>query len=280
MRKAGNVFFSFLQVLVIAAILLFILFGLFRLGLLETPPFLDGFLGLSVSEDGTNVNHRLDTFLKNEAGVPLSSFEKRDLTAESVEELLTGLVPTERYCLDVQYSLYTGGKESTNRVLLRRDGEKDVCYRLQGTAVKEQLLCDGTVTTLNRLQGSRLRSVTYASGAFRPEEEVGTLFTHRDFLRYTRLDGYTFSLTDDDGRVYLNVVFENTVGDYVQKQEYKLDLDHGIVTEASCYEDGVLFYSLSASLLDSFAETGITLPAPYKEAEDALFGVSGEKENG
>ncbi len=260
-----NGFSVFLDTLVIAAILIFILFGLWKMELLETPDFLKGFLGISSGKSGDVLSEDVSKTLKKTGDYESGAESRVELTVENAKKILTSITPADYYVEDVQYTVYSEKGSVSQRVVIFNSHEGRRAYFISGNAAVKQVVesSDGAIT-VNTLADGRLSSVSYAAGDFDLAGEIGAILTHEDFIEVADEDNYTYSLVSGENGSEMVVNFVSHIGAYVQLQVYNINLDYGAVVSAQCFENDKLIYSLSASSISDDAFSGIIIPEQFK----------------
>lgn len=247
-EKAKNFLMSGLNVFVVALVLLFIVMGLSHIGLLDLSSL--SLFGASNDHADDSADAELADIL-NGASVPDGmTVLTADMTPESVREMLCALTPAESYMHDLEYTVYADGVGSQRRVsVLVRPGVKLAYYVSPITGAYKQILEKDGATSVSTRSGGRVRTKVYATGDVSFDGEVGIIRTPDDFLNTLGEDGYTYSLLSGDAGTLMLITFTTQSGSYSQTQTYKLNLDFGIVTEAACYENGRLIYSMTTNAL-------------------------------
>lgn len=263
MKKMKNLIFSILDLLVIAAILAIIIFGLWWIGLLERPAFIENLFGNTGSHTGQNEALYGTDFLKEKEDTDYTVIEA-NMTYESVKNMLESLSPKDDFSVTITSSLFSHrGKTDSHFEILHKNG----FYLAYSQGLSEngaQIITekDG-ITEVSRLNGENIETVSYNSADIRFEQQLGVVLTHRDFLKLPEQAEYTYTLASSDDGSLLIISFVSELETYSQKQTYKLNLDYGIITEAECYESGRLIYSLHASALSASDDGLDKIPAEY-----------------
>ncbi|MCR5353007.1 MAG: hypothetical protein K6D98_01755, partial [Clostridiales bacterium] len=190
---------AFLDTLVIAAILVFILLGLWKMGLLEPPEFLNGFLGISSGKPAGVLSEDVDKTLKSGDSYAGTETDKADLTVENAKKILTSIIPAENYVQDVQFTVYSDNSSVSQRVVLFRSHAGRRAYFISGNTASKQVVeaSDGSIT-VNTLANGRVNTVTYAAGSFDISDEIGAVLTHEAFIEVADEDNYTYSLVSGE----------------------------------------------------------------------------------
>ena len=85
---------------------------------------------------------------------------------------------------------------------------------------------------------------------FSVSDECGFILTHDAFLASDfLLDASTFEKNVNEYGSNLIITFDNEFDEFQQTLKYTISLDYGIVTDAECYEQGVLVYKMNTVLL-------------------------------
>ena len=263
MKKLTNAVFSVLNVLVIAGILLFILAGLVKIGIFEAPDFFKGIFGEEQALDGNNSGYATN-FLDNSSLNKDYTVYSAKLTPESVKKLLSELEPAKQYSHDLQYSVISRKSTLTRRAfVMKKDDIHRAFYISADGNIEKQMIRNDSFTSVNTLQNGKLQSTVYSNGDIDFAAQTGVILTHEDFFDAADEPGYTFEVKSDDIGTVMLIEFTSTVGEYSQLQKYTLSLDYGIVTEASCYENGELIYSLTTNSLSSELTPNFVIPTEF-----------------
>lgn len=270
MNKLKNAVFSILNVLIIVGILLFILVGLIKIGVFEAPSFLKKLLN---SDDGNNdTSPEINSGYTYEYSDNDYTIQSAVLDSDSVREMLETLQPADSYFQDVTYTIISDKSTATKHALImKKAGVYCAFYISENGTIEKQLIRQDDTTTINTLVGDNLHSVTYNNGDIDFDSQTGIIMTHRDFFQAVEDPAYTFSVMSGDYGTALFIEFTTTIGAYSQLQQYKLSLDYGIVTQANCFENGRLIYTLNANAVASEILTEINIPAKYMEALPSAF---------
>lgn len=269
MEKLKNALYASLNVLLVAAVLVFILFGLVRIGLVDLPSFFAPIFGKDQNASSELADNGLSDILKpHHAGSVDAEFSviKAEMTPESVRTMLSSLQPKKRYAHDLEYTVYSGGIGASRRVTLFMNQDARLAYYVSpGAGVYKQILERDGATQISVLRGNAVHTTTYPTGDIDFAGETGVIVTHEDFLNSAGEDGYAYSLLSGDDGTLLLITFTSQSGTYSQTQTYKLNLDYGIVTEAQCYENGKLIYALSTKRLAEQFEPDFEIPPGFAE---------------
>ncbi len=268
MEKLKNILVSLLHIAVIASILLFIVIGLDIIGLIDMPSF-DSLFGGDGKISTQNGTDELG-FLPDTNESPDYIITRTDLNSENVKKILESVSVLENYSHDLQYTVYSTAASVTKRVVIIEEQDISVAYFISsdGNATR-QIVRNESETTVNTLINGELKSVTYPNGNFDFEGETGAIITHEDFFDAADNENYTFSLASSDNGTLLIIDFTSSVGNYSQTQKYSLNLNYGVVTEASCYENGRLIYSLSTNSISDQNDIALSIPESFLEFENA-----------
>lgn len=266
-----NIVFSTLNVLVIAGIIVFIIAGLWRIGLVEMPAFL-GNIFASPADKITDNSQSTEHFLEENRLAGDYEIIKLNMDTESVREILNNLVPAKEYSHDFQYKLISGKKTTTKRFAVISTNDVSCAYFVSydGAIVNKQIIETADKTIVNTVAGPSLRTEEYVSGNISFEEQIGAVLTHKDFLALADEPDFSFSLASSDNGMLLVVYFSSVMEDYTQQQTYILNLDYGIVTEAQCYENDRLIYELTTNSISENTDTSLTVPHQFTDYLDNL----------
>lgn len=260
MEKLKNILFSLLNFVLIFAVVAVVLSGLHRIGLFEMPDFAAKLLGIY---EGTDIGTNSDDNRSFLTGTGSYTVEKADMTPENVRKVLESVTPVKRYSHDLQYTVYSDEKKASKRLIITEDENISCAYFISDGSATKQIVRTDKTTTVNTLDGEFLNSVSYNNGSFDFSEDIGAIITHKDFFDAVDDDNYTFTLSSDDDSSLLIINFVSSKGEYSQLQNYTLNLDFGIVTEAYCYENDKLVYSMTTNALSEGTDMGMTVPESF-----------------
>ena len=271
-ERFTNIIHSFLNILVIAGIIVFIIAGLWKIGLVETPAFLKDIF-VSPTDKGTDNSQSTEHFLEENRLENNYEIIKLNLDTEAVKEILNNLVPAKKYSHDFQYKLISGKKSLSKRITVVEENEVSCAYFVSGdgTTVNKQVIEVNGKTITNTVLGQSLRTEEAVSGNISFEEQIGAVITHKDFLSLADDPEFSFSLASSDDGMLLVVYFSSVIDDYAQQQTYILNLDYGIVTEAQCYENDKLIYELTTNSISENTDVSLSIPRQFTEYIDALI---------
>lgn len=271
-ERLKNTAFSLLNILVIAGIIVFIVAGLWKIGIIEMPLFLENIF-VSASDKSTESNQSTEDFLEDNKIGDNYEIIKLNPDTKSVKKILGALVPAEKYSHDFQYRVISGKKTLTRRIAVVEQDGVSCAYFVSndGTSVNKQIVEADGKTIVNTILGQALRTQEFMSGDVDFEEQIGALITHKDFLALADNPDYSFSLASGDDGMLLIVRFSSVMGDYVQQQTYVLNLDYGVVTEAQCYENNRLIYTLTTNSISENTDVSLNVPHQFTEYIDALI---------
>lgn len=262
-EKAKNHLWSALSILLVAAVLVFIMAGLSHIGLLELPGAL---FGQGKEKENPSVDEELAGILQGASAPSELTVLRADMTPESVRTMLSELEPVESYMQELEYTVYSQGVGSMRRVvILMRPGAKLAYYVTPGAGAYRQIFEKDGRTSVSVRSGGKVQTRAYATGDISFEGEVGVVLTHEDFLKTVGEEGYTYSLLSGDTGTLMLITFTTQSGSYSQTQTYKLNLDYGVVTEVTCYENGRLIYSMNTSTLSKAGKPDFTIPHGFLE---------------
>lgn len=270
-ERLKNTVFSLLNVLVIAGVIVFIIAGLWKIGIVEMPDFLKNIVASTNSQSAESNKSTGDFLEDNKIS---DSYETVQLNpdTESVKKILRALVPAEKYSHDFQYKIISGKKSLTKRIAVIEQNGISCAYFVSGdgTSVNKQVIEANGKTIVNTISGQSLRAEEFASGDISFEEQIGAIITHKDFLALADNPDYSFSLASGEDGMLLIVHFSSVMGEYAQQQTYVLNLDYGIVTEAQCYENNRLIYTLTTNSISDNTDISLNIPRQFTEYIDAL----------
>ena len=162
-----------------------------------------------------------------------------DITHARVKELLSSVVPPERYCWYYTSVLYSSVKSlSRTGILIFDSGDyKAEVYDDNNRLYKSVSLRDGALYT--EQNGAEKELPAGKSSVF-SEAGIPELSS---FLSDSGED-FSYTLSESDYGTLLYAVFSVEKGSYSQKQEYYISLDYGLVVRVDCYENDSLIYHL------------------------------------
>ena len=265
-EKVKNALFSLLNVLLVAAVLLFILIGIAKIGLIDLPSFFSPFFGKDPNASSEPADNGLSAILKPGTATDGFTVIKAEMTPESVRTMLRALTPKKTYAHDLEYTVYSGNVGSSRHVVLYRLKDAYLAYYVSpgAGAYKQVFEKDGT-TSVSVRRGKETHTASYPTGDIDFAGDIGVILTHEDFLKTAGDDGYTYSLISSDDGTLMLITFTSQSGAYTQTQTYKLNLDYGIVTEAWCYENDKLIYALSTGRLAERIEPDFVVPPEFSD---------------
>ncbi len=260
MKKLSGFLVGFLDVLVVFAVLAFIMYGLWSIGLVEPPSFLSPLFSRSGTYGGEDVRRSSD-ILRSAAEEENYDIIQADMSKENVKKMLSLLEPEKDFTQEIEYSLMSGTSSLTERVIITMREDISVAHFISGTdeVTKQVVYSDGTTSVSTVLPGG-VKTVSYQSGKIAFSEQVGALLTYEDFLDVSDDDDYSFSLISSESGTMMLISFTSRSGEYTQEQTYKLSLEYGVVTEAYCYENDALIYSLSTSYIGKERNASPSIP--------------------
>lgn len=260
MNKLKDTFFGFLNIFVIAALLVFILAGLLHIGIIEPPSFLKSLFASDSENSGGNtadipgIGSELTEY----------EFEYITLSSENVKKMLYSITPCDSFREEYSYTLYSSaGSVTRNICALKSSGIYCAFYLGTNGTPYRQIVRGDTITTVNTLSHGSLQTAQFSTGNMEFPAEIGSVLTHSDFFSAADDPAYTFRLISDDYGSALAITFTSQIGGYSQVQEYTLSLNYGVVTKAECYENGTLIYSLSASFLSEDLTPSFKIPSEF-----------------
>lgn len=261
-----NIFYSVLNVSVIAAIIVFIIVGLWKIGLLESPAFIKNWF-FSEKVNHSENSEKIEDFLSENPVNNRYDVTAVQLSSENVKKILSEIQQDKTYSHDFQYSLISSHKIVTKRITVIKENGIACAYFVShdGSVNKQIIEHDGT-TTVNTLFNNELKTETFNSGDIEFSEQIGAVISHKDFLEAADNSDYSFSLASSEDGTVMIIEFNSSIGEYTQKQNYKLNLDYGVVIEAKCYENDTLIYSLTTNSLSSSAVTELNIPSVFLDS--------------
>ena len=262
MKKLSGFLFGLLDVLVVFAVLAFIMYGLWSIGLVEPPSFLSPLFERSDSY-GEGEVRAPGELLREDAENEYEIIEA-DMSKENVKKMLSLLSPENNFTQEIEYTLFSGDNSSTSHLIITRYEGISVAHFLSGdNEVTRQVIYSGGLVSVSTLQSGAVNTVSYHAGKIAFSEQVGALLSYEDFLDLADEEDYTFSLISSEDGTMMLINFTSTLGEYSQRQTYKLSLDYGVVTEAYCYEDDKLIYSLSTSYIGKERNSNASVPEGF-----------------
>ncbi len=263
MKKLKNAMASVLNVLVIAAILLFILAGLMKIGILDSPEFVKSLLGIETNHSGNPQGSTSDSLKKIE-NAPEYTVYSAELTPENVRLILSALKPATEYTHDVKFSVISKKSSFTQRAHITKNEDVYCAFYMSDTGnIEKQILRDSENTYINTLVNGNIKTASYPNGEIDFSAETGVIITHEAFFEAADDPQYSFEIKSDDLGAVMLIEFTSVMGNYSQRQEYTLNLDYGIVTEAKCYENQSLIYELTTNSLSRNPEPNFIIPEAF-----------------
>jgi hypothetical protein len=181
------------------------------------------------------------------SGIPTDSVTLiPDITHQQVKELMSHLTVPDAFCWYYSHTLYSSKKSSTSSGILKMD---EGSYRI------ESYTPDGVLTKTIVGEGD---SISVSNNLYSTVSEFPSSTTSvfveagvPDIQRFISDDGldFEYTLVNSD---YGTLIFAEFVSDkngYVQRQEYYISLDYGIVIKADCYENNNIIYALTTTAL-------------------------------
>lgn len=173
-----------------------------------------------------------------------------DITHERVKELLSAVVPPERYCWYYTTTLCSSAKNLTrNGILIYGGGDCKIEVYNEGSILyKTVSLRGGSLFT--EQNGVETELPSDKNSVF---TEAGVV-SLSSFLEDSGED-FSYTLAESDYGTLLFASFAVEKGSYRQTQEYYISLDYGIVVRADCYENDTLIYHLETNALYELSDS-------------------------
>lgn len=252
MKKNSDFFGLLLNVLLATIVIVFIVFGLNKIGLYELPSFIRKIIpSVQVEEDGDDEDEKIYDFggfdEENKGEV-----EKTELDYENARKMLESMKGTRDYSHRLSVTVYSESGSLTKRINVER---KNGLYSAEissseGTSLKSISEHDEKVTVREYAENGSFTELDYPKGCFTVSELCGVVLTPDTFLEgdYSLAEG-DFSLLEGDFGIELEIAFVSSLDGYELKEVYRINPDYGIVTRAESYEGDSLVYLMQTELL-------------------------------
>lgn len=158
-NKIKSAVFSILNVLVVVAIILFILAGLWKIGLMEPPEFILKIFGISPDDGSSHSGSETELFLKDPVSEKNYTVIKADLTSENVREMLTLLRPEASLVHDLQYSVISESGTLSNRWIIVKENDISAAFYVsKNEGVNKMVLENGGTTSISVLENGKAQN--------------------------------------------------------------------------------------------------------------------------
>lgn len=244
----------FANALIVVLVLVFIVFGLNKIGVYDLPDFVEKLLGTyegsntsTDSNDGKNESQDIEF----DGSKDNKQIFELDYTRAS--KLLENLKAKSDYSHEISYSGFFDGISRNTNLSLTRKRNLYCVYVVDDNnrVVKEITETENGVMVLTRSHGEVYEAV-FEKGDFDISDECGFVLTAEEFLSSGyELSDAEFSMFEDGFGTAVKIAFDKTMGGITQHQEYVISLDFGVVTNAICYENSTLVYSMSTNKLSA-----------------------------
>ena len=241
-----------MNVLVIAAILLFIVLGLNYIGLNNLPAPIEKLLGThnerdnSISRDDNAVYSAVSESKDNKDFVSTAS-----ISYENARKLLEDISTNRDFLQEVYVeNIFEEASEKFRAVVEFRDGNYLVeLYDDNGQPVKTVKELDDQVE-VTYYRNFREDTAKFNKGNFSIAEECGMVLDAKMFLdtEYELSEG-EFSVENSDFGSILVVEFTKEIDGYVSREVFRLSTDYGVVVSAESYDGEVKVYSTKTDVL-------------------------------
>lgn len=252
MKKNSDFFGLLLNVLLATIVIVFIVFGLNKIGLYELPSFIRKIIpSVQVEEDGDDEDEKIYDFggfdEENKGEV-----EKTELDYENARKMLESMKGTRDYSHRLSVTVYSESGSLTKRINVER---KNGLYSAEissseGMSLKSISEHDEKITVREYAENGSFTELDYPKGGFTVSELCGVVLTPDTFLEgdYSLAEG-DFSLLEGDFGIELEIAFVSSLDGYELKEVYRINPDYGIVTRAESYEGDSLVYLMQTELL-------------------------------
>ncbi len=250
MQRFKGVFFSVMNFALIAAVLVFIILGLNRIGIFVLPDMFPDEIRQNVLPDDDGEIYDSLLIKKSSENVRVEA----DLTPQGVKNILDNVVLSDNYYQKLTTTLYAENKKNIkiNATVRRTDGFTTVSlYNSKDVLYKEiSQLEDGI--KIKEFSDAEEKSAFFSEGSISLEEESGVVMTHKYFYVDTNeLSEGDYSVAYTDYGTIMQIVFDDSNDEVVKTKKYWLSLDYGVVVRAEAYENDSLVYKTETSVLTS-----------------------------
>jgi|GEM_PF-3224042 len=258
-EKFLNGIYIAINVLIIAAVIFVVLFGLWKLKLITPPEMLTKFLQL---EDGGK-----QTVLPGDKGKIYDSLKSRkkvkgievypNITHDNLKAMIENIKPENNYYWETMTTVFSKKESIKSKNIIRfyKGSYRIELYDSKNKLTK--LIADNKTSTV--VENAEGASQTFPSGTLSLASQAGVAEMSK-FLTLPQDASYHFTLVESDFGDLLNLTFDYSYETYTQKEIYWISLDYGLVVRAETYENGELAYLLETEKLSP-------LPTP----SDSLF---------
>ena len=239
------------NVLIVVAILLFIVFGLNKIGVYDLPDVVEKIIG-TYNENGIESDKNGG---KNIKDAKFDGKKKEDsvyvLSYENARELLEKVSAVPEYSHKLTFESYYNSKKLVKNVSLSRRNKLYSAYVMdENGRVEREIIETANNVTVISYDDKELVEVNLEKGNFDISDECGFVLTVDSFLNSGfELDKASFLQFENDYGTCVRIEFNNTFANITQSEVYEVSLDFGVVTMAECYEDDVLVFSMKTSEL-------------------------------
>lgn len=252
MNKHSDVLGLAANILIAVVILLIIIVSLNKMGLYKLPSPIEKLLSTSdedeipASVDDEKLYGSLD-YDKNED----TDMEKVSVTYQNARTMLDSVENDKNYHHEISVTHKNDKKTVSKKVVLeKRDGlyTADI-YSASGNHLK-RISESNTDITVTEYKNADSKSYTYPKGSFTVPDLSSVVVDFDSFLSGGyELEEAEFSVIQGDFGIKLEIMFETVMEGYVQQEVYSINPDYGVVTEAQCYENGVMVYDMQTLVL-------------------------------
>ncbi len=249
MKSKQEVLGLIANIALVVLLLCFIVAGLNIIGIYSLPAPVEKLLG--TYDDGNSSVAGDDNVLYNSISFAEGSkaFEQVEIGYEDAVAFLSDVTVMSDYSQKIEVTRYSGSKQKKELLNVGcEDGMYSVDFSsFDGRLYKNVTEKNNSVIITEYADGSS-SSVEVAGGAFNIDEECGFILSLSDFLE----SGYNltqadFLMSENENGIFVTVSFINDDYGITQNLRYVISLDLGVVTEASCIENGNTVYEMKTS---------------------------------
>ena len=248
-KRFSNIRSLLLQMAVVILLFLVALYGLWRVGLVSLPSFLEELLTTDKADTQPYVNESYTLFeYVRDADETETDVVYPVLSAENLTLLLSELAPYETYFWSCETTVYGAGYERSAEINARISGSK---YHVEtsdaSNNTRKVYICDGEKTSVTVYRGPQTESTVYARGLQDFYSDAGLVsvasFADADFPN----GNCDIRTIENNGYRLVSIVYEQMRGNVTVRNQYMLSLDYGIVLFAECYENDKPVYTMKTT---------------------------------
>lgn len=248
-KRFSNIRSLLLQMAVVILLFLVALYGLWRVGLVSLPGFLENLLKTESTEQQPYVNesYTLFEYVRDKAE-PETENLYPSLTPENLSLLLNELTPYETYFWSCETTVYGAEYQRSTEINARISGSK---YHVEtsdaANNTRKVYISDGEKTSVTAYRGQQPESTVYARGLQDFYSDAGLVsvasFADADFPN----GNCDIRSIENNGYRLVSIVYEQDRNGVTVRNQYMLSLDYGIVLFAECFENGKPVYTMKTT---------------------------------